>query len=784
MAKNLPTLTPTSTNPFGRAPRRRPSHSGKKGGRLVGTLLLWWQSLLEALQPRLAVLDAGRIALMVGTILVLSALLSLHLLPDRVSLRVGEVSNQEIKAPRTVQYPDWEATRRLREENAARVDPVYQPVRYASAEADQAVTDVYARLRRARSDGRQNADRLAQDLRQQVGVAVADPAALAPLLRPSIGPYHLEQAERITHQVVRDALSHVIRGDHPEDLTLARDAVSARVSASQLPREDASAVIALARALVRPNYQLDERDTEKKRDAERELVAPQVGRVFAGETVVRKGETVSPGAIDKLRALGLQNPRLDPSMVLCVTALVTLMVGLVVLYLARYQRSVYDSTKTLGLLSLLVVLSVLGLKLGGTMLNLRLGQAQFGYVGLMCVTACAMMIAALIQPRVAMVVTALLAAQSGLILGNDYRFSLIALLSGLVGVYGVSEIRSRGDVVRAGVAVCVANVLLSLLVGRLEGDLPADLQQSVVWGLFSGVFSVALFSVGAALFERLFGITTHLRLLELSNPNRPLLQRFYQLAPGTYTHSLAVGNIAAVAAEAIGADALLCRVGALYHDLGKMRRAEFFVENQGGGGNVHERLNPSLSALVVTAHVKDGMEIAEQQKLPPIIKAFITEHHGTSLIKYFFHQQTQGEGGDAPGLEQHFRYGGPKPQSRETAILMLADGVEAASRTLDKPTPGRIADLVDKIIGAQLADGQLDECDLTLRDLRGIRDAFVRLLTGMLHSRIEYPDLLKDPKAETNGTADLPAHDSPALPAVHSAASGSAEGRASDTAAA
>jgi len=214
-----------------------------------------------------------------------------------------------------------------------------------------------------------------------------------------------------------------------------------------------------------------------------------------------------------------------------------------------------------------------------------------------------------------------------------------------------------------------------------------------------------------------------------------------------------VGNLAVVAAEAIGADALLCRVGAYYHDLGKMRRAEFFIENQAGGENVHSRLNPSLSALVVTAHVKDGLEIAEQQNLPPIIRAFITEHHGTSLIRYFYHQQTGGEGGEA-GLEQHFRYGGPKPQSRETAILMLSDGVEAASRTLDKPTVGRITDLVDKIINAQLADGQLDECDLTLRDLRGIREAFVRLLSGMLHTRIEYPDALRDPKADKNGTAD------------------------------
>ena len=173
------------------------------------------------------------------------------------------------------------------------------------------------------------------------------------------------------------------------------------------------------------------------------------------------------------------------------------------------------------------------------------------------------------------------------------------------------------------------------------------------------------------------------------------------------------------------------------------------MENQAGGDNAHERLNPSLSALVVTAHVRDGLEIAEQEKLPPIIKSFITEHHGTSLIRYFYHQQCAGDDCEAaPELEHQFRYAGPKPQSRETAILMLADSVEAASRTLEKPTLGRIEDLVSKIIDGHLADGQLDECDLTQRDLRGIREAFVRLLSGMLHSRIDYPDAAKEQPAK------------------------------------
>ncbi len=757
MAKHLPSLrfsVPHSAAPApngGNAPRR-PSRKDTGGKDARRAALARWRAWpgLRAAGP-----GGRRWALTVGTILVLSALLSLHLLPDKVSLRAGDISTQEVRAMRTVQYVDQERTRALSDAAAARVDPIYFPVRYASSEADQTITDVFERLRRARGPHAQSASRTAFTLRQEVGVSVSPVSLLAPLLRETTAAYQLDQAERLTRAVVHAAMSRELRADHPEDLTDAQSDAAASVRASSLPRDFVPAVSALACAILRPNRQLDERATEKARLAERQLVAPVIGQIFAGDIVARAGETVTPDTISKLRALGLQNPRLDLITVLCVTLLTAFAVGCIGLYLARYMRPVYQSTRTLTLLSTLVILSVLGLKLGGSLLGVRLSPPQFGYVGMLSVTGCAMLVAALIQPRLAMMVTALLAALSGLILGGDLRFAFMTLLSGFVGIYAVSDIRARGDVVRAGALLCASNVVLSLLVGRIEGDMADDLHQAVVWAFFSGLLSVALFSVGAALFERVFGITTHLGLLELSDPNNPLLTRFCQIAPGTFTHSVMVGNLAVVAAEAIGADALLCRVGAYYHDLGKMKRAEFFVENQGGGDNIHARLNPSLSALVVTAHVKDGLEIADQEHLPPVIKAFITEHHGTSLIRYFFHQQMVEDGGEAaPGLEQRFRYGGPKPQSRETAILMLADSVEAASRTLDKPTVGRINDLVDTIISALLADGQLDECDLTLRDLRGIRDAFTRLLAGMLHTRIEYPDLLKDTKADKNGTAD------------------------------
>lgn len=748
MARDPSALTSSFSQSLGRLPRRRKPRG--KEERWPGP---FWRLL--PLRAWVARLEWSRVALLLGAVAVLSALLSLHLLPDKVALRAGETSSQDVRALRTVRYLDDSATSSLKTAAAARVEPVYGSA-HASSEADETVTDAYRRLRRDQLAGL-GAAQTSQDLRREVGLLVS-PRDLAPLVSPRAGAYHLDQAERLTHQAVHDAMEREIRDDHPADLAEARAEVSSALSASMLPRTHLPAALAIARSVVQPNRLLDKSRTASAVASAERLVAPVYNQVFAGDIVVRTGQIVTPSTIAKLRALGLQNPRLDPGTVASIVGLVAFMVGLVCFWLAREQPQLFASTKTLFLLALLVALGVLGLRLGSAVLGVRLSASQLGYVGMLWVGSAGMLIAALIKPRVALLITALLAAQSGVVLGNDLRFSVLTLLSAWVAIYAVSDLRSRADVLRAGALLCGANVILSLLVGQLQGDTRPDMSQSVVWAFFSGLLAVALFGVSAAFFERVFGITTPLGLLELSDPNRPLLKRFCELAPGTYTHSILVGNLAVTAAEAIGADALLCRVGALYHDLGKIQRAQFFVENQAGGDNAHERLNPSLSALVVTAHVREGLEIAEREKLPPIIKSFITEHHGTSLIRYFYHQQCAGDDCEAaPVLEQQFRYAGPKPQTRETAILMLADSVEAASRTLDKPTLGRIEDLVSKIIDAQLADGQLDECDLTQRDLRGIREAFVRLLSGMLHSRIDYPDA-KDAKKPTDLALPVPAN--------------------------
>jgi putative nucleotidyltransferase with HDIG domain len=448
---------------------------------------------------------------------------------------------------------------------------------------------------------------------------------------------------------------------------------------------------------------------------------------------------------------------------LCIGLLVMGVVGMVILYLARYHSAVYCSIPRLALLSLIVVVSVLGLKLGGTILGLKLTGVQFGCFTMIWIATAGMLTSILLSPQLAVLVIAMLSTTTGLAMNHELRWALASLVSSLVAIYTVSDIRNSSDLARAAGAMCTANLILVWLIGRIGGDIVSDLVTGSGWALVGGVASIGLFWLGTAALEKPFGVTTHRRLLELSDTNNPIFKRLLMEAPGTYSHSIFVGNIASMAADEIGADALLVRVASYYHDIGKIKRPNFFVENQ-HVENVHDRLNPSLSALVIRSHIKDGLDLAREYGLPPVICELMSQHHGTGLVRYFFHRAATSAANaesDTSVLEQQFRYDGVKPQSKEAALLMLADAVEAASRTLAKPTQGQIENMVDSIIAEKLADGQLDECDLTFKDISRIRASFDRTLTSMLHARIEYPELcISDGKvAIGNGSAgkELPA---------------------------
>ena len=694
---------------------------------------------IEAAPPLWLRVRPARVALALGTIFVLSLLLCIHLLPNRISLRVGDVSDRLIVAQRTVRYEDTAETQQRREDAAGQVPEQFDLRSDAGALAQDVVREVFDAVERAKTgavSGGGAADPLllaSEDVRQSLGLSGLRPALVVLLKQP---PPVRDAAKRTALDLVERAMVRQITNQEGA-LARARTALTRDPALGRVPAALRPSVVAVAGTALTPNQIFNPERTRRERQAAMDAVPPQMRRLFAGAVVIRPGERVTQPHIDKFTALDLQNPRLDAVTITMVSLLVVLLTALATVYLSLFHADLYKDTPRLLLLALLTVMSVVGLKIGQSLLGLPFSGVHFGYLGMMCVASAGMAIALLLSPGVATLTVALLAVTSGLVLNNELRFTVVTLGSSLVGIASVATLRNRGDLLRALVYLGLSNALLIVLVGRIEGDTANELFTGMVWGVVSGMFALVLFWIAVAALEKPFGITTHLRLLELSDPATPILQEFRMRVPGTYAHSLMVGNLAQGAAEAIGADDLLVRVAAYYHDLGKMSRPEFFIENQSNGENIHDRLAPSMSALVLTSHVKEGLEIAQAVGLPPRVREVIRQHHGTCLMKYFYFRATGGI--PDPILEAQFRYAGPKPQTKEAAILMLADSVEAASRTLEKPTPTRIADFVKNMIEDKRADGQLDDCDLTLRDLRKIQDVFARILSGTLHARIEYP---------------------------------------------
>ena len=364
-----------------------------------------------------------------------------------------------------------------------------------------------------------------------------------------------------------------------------------------------------------------------------------------------------------------------------------------------------------------------------------------------------MLLTLLVDLNVGLMISMVISALAGLFYGDPY-IAVYALLGSLAGIYSISQYRERSGLIKSGLWVGLVNALAVFGIHLLRQDIFiwSELLTPLAMGALSGMLAAGLTSIFLPGLESLFKITTDIRLLELSNLNTPILRRLAVEAPGTYHHSLMVGNLAEAAAEAIGANPLLGRVGAYYHDLGKLLKPEYFTENQAAGVNKHATLPASMSCLVLASHVKDGLELAKQAGLMETIVDMIAQHHGTRVMTYFYQKAKELAVANGQEIrEEDFRYPGPKPQSKEAAILMMADPVEAASRTLLSPSAPQIQGLIDRLIEDVLADNQLDECDITIREIRLVKESFLKVLSGVHHRRIDYPGYdftLPESKAE------------------------------------
>ena len=658
------------------------------------------------------------------------AVLSVNIGGGQVNLAIGDVAQADITAPFTRSFVSESQTKAARTAAADAVAPVTEQIAPPADIRDRQLV-AYDRITRSvrtillqRDAGTTTADDVLRQLSSAVPALADDQVALLASL-PIDNWTVIADAGR---EVLEATLSGEVREDM---LAQARQQVRTNITndLSQPQRELAGD---LAAAQVAPNTQLSASKTAAARAAASNKVVDVFVDVRQGEIVVRAGDPITALTVEKLEQLGLTRPRLEAATLAGHALVAILLAALLVAFLWRFEPTIWFRNRSL----LLFALALLG-----TAVALRIAADRTLWAYVLPTAATVLLTAILLDGAAGAAMALALAALAGVMNQDSFGPAAYSLAGGLAAVITIVRAERLNVFVRAGVAIGLSNVVVLTAFNLMEQrDLPAILQ-----GLAAGSVNAALavfLAVGSfAVLGNLFGIMTVFQLLELANPSSRLLRRLLMETPGTYHHSVMVGNLAERAAETIGADPLLARVAAYYHDIGKMKNPLAFIENQAGAHNIHDDLTPESSARIIAGHVRDGIDLGYEFGLPVQIIGFIPQHHGTSVMSYFYGKALRELGGDEEvAARDRYRYPGPKPQSREAAILMLADGVEASVRSLEEKDEVSIRTMVNRIVDARVEDGQLDEAELTLRNLTQIKEAFVQQLLGMYHTRIQYPD--------------------------------------------
>jgi putative nucleotidyltransferase with HDIG domain len=671
--------------------------------------------------------DASRLAI-AGAIMILAltAILGADVLPQQPFLvATGDLAPRDIVAQRAVDFESGLQTASARTAAQAAVEPQYDfTTENAIAIAAEQQVAFETRVLQIDTTFSANLSTASQKSLLETAVPDLSSAARKTLVGLDAARWAVVRTEAAR---VLDATERTELRD--SEVADARSRLSGRM-AGGLDEAERMLAAELISPLLVPNSSFSQELTAQARDRAAEGVEPVRVSILQGEVIVRNGERVTPAQVEEIGALGLGETTPDLASFAGWSLLAVLVVGMLLGWIWRYRSGLWHRNNVLVLIGLLMI---------GVTLALKITAGRPTLPFFLPTAAMAMLLAVLLDASIATILMAFVAIMGGAVNGSSLEIATYIFLGGLAGIVAVR----RGDrlqvFLQAAVAVFIVNALVvsvfSLLGAR---DLRGILElwfASAASAAGSGVAAVGSFAVLGSV----FGILTVFQLLELANPSQPLLRRLLVETPGTYHHSLMVGNLAERAAEAIGADPLVTRVAAYYHDIGKLANPLAFIENQAGGENIHDQLDPEVSAGILKQHVVDGIDLAYKAHLPKALIAYIPQHHGTAIMGYFYARAKDQVGPGATVDERKFRHSGPKPQTREAALIMLADGVEASVRSLAARDEPAIRAMVSRIIDERTTDGQFDECDLTLRDLERIREAFVGQLLGMYHTRVAYP---------------------------------------------
>ena len=702
-----------------------------------------------------------KILIYLSILILITFVLSINFFSDKIVLKEGQISSKDITALQSIKYIDLETTKNIKDLAAKSIQEVYDLNLASIEKVENQVNGIFSKIKQYKKDAigtlpyentemeendKKEAEynyyqAKAKELNSDLGLFLDEQVIIDCF---SLDELSLNKINRDINLSIRKIMEQGIK---EEDLDNSKKQLIREISEISIDHHDALIATEIGTVLILPSLYLNEDETENRRLEAISSVQDVEEIIQKDQIIIRKGEIVSAEDIAILNALGLQNPRFNYFNIIGILMISAICLLLLVFYLNFYNAEIFNDINKLVLLSIICFTAIVVAKL----------TAQIsGY--LIPIAYVSMLTSIAIDSRVAIIVTIVLSYLTSLIPGIEISHVLVSVIGGVVAIFSIRKATQRSSLTRAGLMIAAANIICISALGLMENIDYHLILQNNLWGIINGFLAVIL-TIGILPFlESFFDITSSFKLMELSNPNQPLLKKLIVEAPGTYHHSIVVGNLAETAAEEIEGNSLLARVGALYHDIGKLKRPYFFIENQEAYKNIHDEMEPSLSALVIASHVKEGVDLAKKNKIPKAIVDIITQHHGTGLISYFFHRALKENGsGNDEISEENYRYSGPKPQSKEAGIILLADSLEAATRSLTNPTPTRIKGMVKEIIQKNLENGQMEECDLTLKDLDKIAVSFSRILTSMFHGRIDYPDddLIKKMKEEKkNGNSN------------------------------
>ncbi|WP_447409600.1 HD family phosphohydrolase [Clostridium perfringens] len=664
--------------------------------------------------------DYKKIILYIITFIVLYCTLMTGIITRKYDLKVGDIPKSDIKAHREI--IDESATEARKKEAEEKVDKQYSLRTDVQKQSEEKIKGFFSSVEKVLAQDKPEEEKAKLIPRAPFKITDAQANKIA-----SMNEQSTKKLESVCIDGLNKAYEAPIEDGNEQDLKEAKKEYTDFISSSDL--SDSEKTIALNFVnVVEPNFFYDKEKTDELIKETLKQVPPVM--IKKNQIVVSEGEPVTAHQLELLGTLGLLSDSASALYIyIALGVLVIIVMYLQYGYIHKYYPAINKEFSKIVMISILNVFPVILARLFGMMSNY--------IIPLACMP---MLITLLLNYKISLVFSMLNVILIGGAVGFNPNIIILAILNVVLGGTLLRKMQQRNDILYSSITVAVLSSILTFSVGTLTTnnfmEILADSTFAAAGAILSGILTIGVLPF----FESTFDIVTNAKLLELSNPNNPLLKKLLMEAPGTYHHSILVANLAELAAEQVGGNPLLARIGAYYHDVGKTKRPYFFRENQFGKKNPHDRLKPEVSSKIIISHVKDGSELAKEYNLPKTIHDFIVTHHGETLVKYFYLTVKNNSENPDEVKEEDFKYPGPKPMSKEQGIVMLADSTEAAVRSINEPTEEKIEKMVNNIIDDKLASGQLDNCDLTLRDISKIKKCFLKALNGIHHERIEYPD--------------------------------------------